>query len=139
MFMSKANSKQKWVKKHKKRKNRSPVSTHGPCQNTHGRAKENKVQARPVPIYTRSCSSDSTDFLFFRFHHFARKNQTVNRISVLFSPTRSLHLTLSYSTEKSTFQPPQKAFSKTSHKHLFAKTLNTDLHTKNPFSPKRLD
>jgi len=39
MFTSKANSKQKWVKKHEKRKNRSPVSTHGPCQHTHRHAK----------------------------------------------------------------------------------------------------
>ena len=67
MFTSKANSKQKWVKKHEKRRKQSPDSTHGPCQYTHGRAKENRVYTRPMPAHARPCSSDSTDFPFSPF------------------------------------------------------------------------
>ena len=79
----------KWVKKHKKRETEVLTTCTAHAMHTHGRAKKGRM-------YTRPCSSDSTTFSsFFRFHHFAHKIQTVNRISMPFSPTCSSHLALS--------------------------------------------
>jgi len=61
---------------------------------------------------------------FFNFHVFARKIEIVNPFSMPFSPTRSWHLALSYSTEKFKFQPSQNIFPKPHIINYLQKRLN---------------
>jgi len=99
MFTLKVNSKQKRMKKTQKRKNKSSNSTRGHAYRTHGRAAQCQATrtVRACTVHGHACLPAQT-FHFFRFHRFAHKIQTVNRILIPFSPMRSLHLALSNST-----------------------------------------
>ena len=69
---------------------------------------------------------------FSSFHHFARKIQSVNPFSMLFSPMRSSHLALSYSTEEFKFQLSKNSFPEPHIITYFKKRLNVDFSPKNP-------
>jgi len=69
-----------------------------------------------------------------RFRHFVRKITTVNPIPVLFSPTRSTQLILSYFSVKSYFHILETAYPIITY---FPKTLKNHFYSKSQFSPKR--
>jgi len=103
MFTLKANSKQKRVKKAKKRKSRSSDrgkrtvqgKTYGPC----------------APVPDRS-------FCFRHQNTLARKSLLVTPISVPFSLIRPLHLALSHSTETFMFLQCINILLKITYNHL---------------------
>jgi hypothetical protein len=135
MFTPKASSKQKMVKKAQKCKNRSSDSTHRRAYWTHGRASQCWA-ARMV----RACRAHGLArliahiFWFFSFHHFARKIQTVNLISIPFSAMCSLHLALSHSTKTFMFITSQNSLLKITYNHLSFKSLKLVFHTKTQVS-----
>ena len=140
MFTPKANSKQKRVKSKKKCIYRSFDSTLGRAYNMHGRA-AHCWATRMVRVCRAHSRARLTAqiFWFFRFHCFAHKIHTVNPFSMSFSPTRSWHLALSYSTEKFKFQLSQNSFQEPHIITYFQKRLTVDFPHKISFSRKRLD
>jgi len=75
------------------------------------------------------------NFRFFRFCRFTHKIPILNPISIPFSPTRSNHLNLSHSREKSCFPTPNK-FNPISPKiTYFTKTVQTTFTRKFKFLP----
>ena len=74
-------------------------------------------------------------FQLLSFRHFAHKILIVNLISILFSPTRSYHLHLSYSTVENKFPHPKTTYTNSLIITYFPKTLKLPFQSKHNFLP----
>jgi len=76
-------------------------------------------------------------FRFLHFRHFARNIPIIDPISIMFSPTRSNHLNLSHSTEKSCFSIPKQLTPISLKITYFPNTLKSTFSIKPQFSRKQ--
>jgi len=130
MFTLKVNFKHKRVKKAQKCKNRN-------FDSTHGRAAQCRTTRTVRACRSHGRASLTTHiFQFFLFHRLAHKIQTINPISMLFSPTQSLHLALSHSTEKSCLSHPKTDYLKSLILTYLSKSLKLVFHSKTQVLPK---
>jgi len=140
MFTPKANSKQKWVKKHKNTKLEVLTACTARGVHTHSSAKKRQSVHTARAMHTHGCAH-LTGQLFLLFSVF-----TISRIK--FKPLirfwchfclRAPNSWLYHNLQKnSSFNHPKNYFPKP---HTFAhlqKCLNTDFSHENPFSPKQL-
>ena len=114
--------------------------THGLSYRAHDRVSQclTKAHGRATGAHGRA-RVIVQNFRFSLFRHFAHKIPIVYLISILFSPTRSNHLNISQSTQKSCF-PNSNQLNPISPNITYSpKTIKNDFYTKISFSPKRLN